>query len=48
VFEKEGKYYASTSDLNFSFENIIYDATVKKDIFNLFDNIITMTKRMIV
>jgi len=44
VFEKEGKVYASTPDLNFSFENIICDETLKKDIFNLYDNIITIIK----
>ena len=44
VYEKEGKTYASTPDLNFSFENIICDETLKKDIFNLYDNIITMIK----
>lgn len=36
--------FVSTPDLNFSLQSIERDEGVKKDIFNLCDNIITMTK----
>ncbi len=44
VYEKEGKTFVSTPDLNFLLDLIECDAELKKDIFNLYENIITMIK----
>lgn len=44
VYENEGQCFVSTPDINFSLQSIECDEELKKDIFNLYDNIITMIK----
>jgi len=44
VYEKEGKPYVCTIDLKFSLSALECEEELKKDIFNLYDNIITMIK----
>ncbi len=44
VYEKDGKCYASTPDIKYALGQIECQEELKKDIFNLYDNIITMIK----
>ncbi len=44
VYEKDGVCFASTPDVKFALGQVECDEALKKDIFNLYDNIITMIK----